>query len=113
MEGSPFTLSVSSRRLDTCQVLVVEGELDMDDAPKLDAAIEACTDEVPLVVDLTSLTFIDSTGIHTLLRERDSGRPAAVVRPPDSNVARVLDIVDPLRTLPVFDDLDAARSVLG
>jgi hypothetical protein len=35
------------------------------------------------------------------------------VRAPDSNVARVLDIVDARGTLPVFDDLDAARSTLG
>ena len=112
MEGStPFT--VKSGFVDGYHVLVVEGELDMDDAPTLDAAMDACPDEIPLVIDLTSVTFIDSTGIHTLLRERETGRPAAVVRAPDSNVARVLDIVDAQGTLPVFDDLDAARSVIG
>ena len=114
MEGSsPFVLSIKSGFLEGCRVLVLEGELDMDCASQLDVAIETCTDGRPLVVDLTSLTFIDSTGIHTLLRERNSSRPTAVVRAPESNVTRVLDIVDARGTLPVFDDLDAARSTLG
>jgi anti-anti-sigma factor len=114
MEGSrPFALSVRSGFLEGCHVLVVEGELDMDHAPELDAAIETCSDGLPLVIDLTSLAFIDSTGIHTLLRDRDSARPVAVVRAPDSNVARVLDIVDAESTLPVFDDLASAVRQLG
>jgi hypothetical protein len=36
-----------------------------------------------------------------------------VVRAPDSNIARVLDIVDAQRTLPVFDDLHSAVRRLG
>jgi anti-anti-sigma factor len=111
MDGS--TVSVKSGLLEGCHVLLLEGELDMDDAPTLDAAIDSCTDGLPLVVDLTAITFIDSTGIHTLLRDRDSVRPAAVVRLPDSNVARVLDIIEAQRAIPVFDDLAAACRLLG
>ena len=114
MEGSsPFALSIKLGFLEGCHVLVLEGELDVDDAAQLNAAIETCTGGLPLVVDLTSLTFIDSTGIHTLLRERSSSRPAAVVRAPDSNVSRVLDIVDAEKALPVFDDLASAVRQLG
>jgi len=114
MEGSsPFVLSIKSGFLEGCRVLVLEGELDMDCASQLDVAIETCTDGRPLVVDLTSLTFIDSTGIHTLLRERNSSRPTAVVRAPESNVSRVLDIVDAEKALPVFDDLASAVRQLG
>ena len=60
-----------------CCVLVLEGELDMAEAPTLDAALDARTDGLPVIVDLTSLTFLDSSGLI-----------------PGSNVARVLDLVD-------------------
>ena len=104
--------SVTPGFLDGCRVLVLEGDLDAAEAEKLDAAIAACTDGLPVVIDLSSLTFIDSSGIHTLLRERDGRRPAAVVRAPDSNIARVLDI-EVHKTVPVYDDVAEAVERLG
>jgi anti-anti-sigma factor len=98
------SFSVTRGFLDGCRVLVLEGELDAAEAQKLNAAIETCADGVPVVVDLTSLSFIDSSGIHALVR----GRPAAIVRAPESNVARVLDLVEVQKTIPVYDDMTQA-----
>lgn len=100
--------SVTRGFLDGCRVLVLEGDLDAADAASLDAALDACLDGLPVVVDLSSLSFIDSSGIHTLLREREAGRPAAIVRAPGSNVSRVLDIVELHKTIPVYDSVMAA-----
>lgn len=99
--------------VDGCRVLVVEGELDAAVAPKLSEAVEACMDGLPLIVDLALLTFLDSSGIHALLREGAGGKPAALVRAPGSNIGRVLDIVHVRQTVPVYDDVPAALEALG
>lgn len=110
-DGVQFAVTPVVR--DHCRVLVLEGELDRLEAPELDAAIDACTDGLPVVVDLSSLTFIDSAGLHVLLRGRDVGRPAALVRAPGSNIGRVLEIVNAEKSLPLYDDLAAAVTQVG
>ena len=53
------------------------GELDLATAPLLESAFEAVfrdDDAEIIVVDLTELSFMDSTGIHLLLRMRDACR---------------------------------------
>ena len=94
-------------------LLVLEGELDAAEARKLTDALEASADELPVIVDLTALTFLDSGGLHALLREGGGGKPAALVRAPASNVGRVLDIVDAQKAIPLYDDLPAATRALG
>ena len=89
-------------------VLVLEGDLDMVQSPTLEAALDASTDGLPVIVDLTGLSFIDSTGLHTLVQARDRGRPSALVRTPGSNVGRVLDIVQLEKAIPVYGDVAAA-----
>lgn len=96
-----------------CCVLVLEGELDMAEASAFDAALDACTNGLPVIVDLTALTFLDSSGLHVLLCEREFGRPAALARTPGSNVARILDLVDATRAIQVYDDVALAVEELG
>jgi anti-anti-sigma factor len=48
--------------------LAVTGELDCVSAPLLDDVLEPLGP--PLRLDLTELTFIDSTGLHVLLRHQ-------------------------------------------
>jgi anti-anti-sigma factor len=91
-----------------CRVLVLEGDLDLAEASTLDAALDAHADGLPVVVDLTSLSFIDSSGLHVLFRDRANGMPAAIVRVPGSSVARVLEIVGASKAIPVYDDVAEA-----
>jgi anti-anti-sigma factor len=107
------TFSVSQCFREGCRVLVLGGDLDMAEVAMLEAEIDACTDGIPIVVDMTSLTFIDSTAIHALLRKRKAGRPAAIVRAPASIVARVLDIVGATQTISVYDELTKAVEHIG
>jgi anti-sigma B factor antagonist len=76
-------------------VIAAIGEVDVDTAPALGAALNACIDEAdgPCILDLTAVTFLNSAGLTMLLaatdraeahRERlrivvDSNRP--VIRP--------------------------------
>lgn len=106
------TFSVKSVLGDRWHLLLLEGELDIAEAPWMDAAIDACTDGLPVIIDLTSLTFIDSAGVRALLRERQGARPSALVRTPESIVGRVLDIMMVGNAIPLYDDLaDAIRQL--
>ncbi|HEV2780008.1 MAG TPA: STAS domain-containing protein [Actinophytocola sp.] len=63
-------------------VIAAIGEVDMDTAPTLGAAIIACIDEAdgePCILDLTAVTFLDSPGLTMLL---DATNHAHAVREP-------------------------------
>jgi anti-anti-sigma factor len=97
---------------DGYRLLRVEGDLDMTNAAELVAALDACMDGLPVIVDLTELTFIESGGLHALLGGRGFGRPSAVVRAPQSNIARVLDLVRAREAVPLYDNVAEAAERL-
>jgi anti-anti-sigma regulatory factor len=59
---------------------------------------------MPVVVDLSNLAFIDSSGLHVLL----SAAPAAIVCASSSNVGRVLGIIQADEAVPVYEDASSA-----
>ncbi len=56
--------------------LTVQGEIDLATAPLLDEQISAAerTDAPLIVVDLVTVSFMDSTGLTVLLRANDRSR---------------------------------------
>jgi anti-sigma B factor antagonist len=98
-EGSPrhepsFSLGVSRAN---GQVLVaVEGELDLATAPQLrDHLVELSEERVEVILDLTRLQFIDSTGLSVLVMAFNRARAAGgslVLRHPSQSVLRILEI---------------------
>ena len=83
----------------------VTGELDIAGAPH---AGERIAEAVPtsargLVVNMSELDFIDSSGVAMLF-----GQELRVVAPKGRPVARVLEIVEFQRAAPVCLDVDAA-----
>src|SRR5687767_5560675 len=77
-------------------LVVAEGELDLVGAPRLLEALPGPGDD-PVVIDLRSVGFMDSSGLRSLLearqRCRDGGRGFALARPSEA-VQRVLELVD-------------------
>ena len=69
----------------------VVGELDLGSAEVLSTAIVP-NGEVYLTLDMSELTFIDSSGLHALERLARSDR-MVVLRGPRENVRRVFEIV--------------------
>jgi anti-sigma B factor antagonist len=73
-------LQVERTRVDGLDVLVVEGELDIATAPRMISALNEALAERddPLVVDLSQVLFMDSTGLALLInaRRRASARVA-------------------------------------
>jgi anti-sigma B factor antagonist len=95
----------------------VSGELDISNAESTgDAIASSVTAEARgLVVDFSSLDFLDSSGISMLFRlarELDEHRQTLrVVAPGGAAVARVLEIVDFQRAAPI--DATVEEAVAG
>ena len=98
LSGSEALRVVSERRGEAL-VLRVSGELDLSTAPVLDAAVSAAREEQgpPVVLDLSGVSFVDSTGIRSLIGAAQAleseGRAFALLSPADA-VVRVLDLTD-------------------
>jgi anti-sigma B factor antagonist len=76
------------------RVVAVSGEIDLSRKSAVASALES--DGVPLLVDLSAVTFMDSSGLAALVAARDDGNGAAprlaLVCPPGSCVRRLLDL---------------------
>ena len=104
-----FLVSVEIRQ--GCQVVTVRGDLDADTAPYLDFDLDRLLGALPVLIDLSRVTFLTSAGIVALLAERSFGRPALFC--PDGSVsAKLLAIVGAQRLVPIYRDLDAALAGL-
>jgi anti-sigma B factor antagonist len=72
------------------------GELDVSNSPELDEVLRAAVEHGgPTLVDLSELTFIDSTGITALLRAAVNlgDRGCLILHGEQDSVRRVLDLV--------------------
>jgi anti-sigma B factor antagonist len=113
MAVAVISLAVERSRLDGYELLSVEGELDVATAPRMIAALNAVVGELatPLVVDLSSVDFMDSTGLALLMnayrRVRRRGQGFAIVCPAGP-IARVFEIVDMVDSLHVCPDRPSA-----
>jgi anti-anti-sigma factor len=85
---------------------VVFGELDLSTAPELDRALSAADGDI--VIDLRGVEFIDSSGIHALLRACRA-RPRLRVENPTPAARRVLDLVGVTKLL--IDDQPARERI--
>jgi len=107
-------LAVERSRVDGYELLTVEGELDIATAPRMMSALnEAIAGvETPLVVDLTDVVFMDSTGLALLMNARRRmhrlGHGFAIVCP-TGPIARVFEIADMVKSLRVCPDKESAR----
>jgi anti-anti-sigma factor len=95
-------------------VVSLAGELDIGSAPELAerARVLVTAGHVRLVLDLTDLTFCDSTGLAAFVRAKnDCQRSGGYLRlaAPTPNVARILAVVGLLDTFPTYQTVDAAR----
>lgn len=75
-------------------VVAPVGELDMATVPQLREAIEDLLDQRwdHLVVDLTGVTFIDSTGLELLLREEGQTSGSFELIVPPGQVERAIEL---------------------
>ncbi len=102
-DSSPF--AVSHHLEGTTGTLVLSGELDASSAPQVDQAVDALVADgaQQLVIDLGEVTFIDSSGLRTLIRARKRLGDADVVRlrNPQVGTVRLLEITGLTDQFPV------------
>jgi len=85
MAALDFDLTVTQEEA-TCRV-ALRGELDLGSAEQLERALAEAGDEV--LLDLSGLTFMDSTGVRVLLEAAERGGPGLRMVPPRDGDARV------------------------
>lgn len=108
-------LETSGAEVAGCVVLTAVGEIDIHSAPLLDAALTRhAGSRAPLILDLSAVTFFDSSGVHLIDRAR---RDAATARRrlalvPSARVQHIVDLVDAGRGLEIHPTLAAALIAL-
>jgi anti-anti-sigma factor len=107
-QGRP-QLELEEHRFEGRCALALRGELDMASAPALDAALRRlCTDATDLLtLDLSELTFMDSTGLRTLLLAGELCQQSACklsVVPGPPQIQRLFEVTGMLGRLPFRTD---------
>ncbi len=102
-------LDVRSEDRDGVVHVALRGELDLSSTAKLQEELDRVEAGAPqtLVLDLSKLVFLDSTGLRCLVtadeRGREGGRRVVIVRGPDP-VQRVFSITRLEERLEMVDD---------
>jgi anti-sigma B factor antagonist len=102
-------LEVETETRDGLVHVVLRGELDLSTVAKVQDELRRVEANSPpvVVLDLSKLTFLDSTGLRCLVtadqRARDEGRRVVLVRGPDP-VQRVFSITRLEERLEMVDD---------
>ena len=110
-------LRLKSRRTGAASVVEVGGEVDLHSASALrEELLKAAEGEKPcIVVDLSRVSFIDSTGLGVLVgalkRVRETGALSLVC--PQRSVRRVFEITGLMQVFPFFDTVEEAVKSCG
>jgi anti-anti-sigma factor len=108
-----MTMEVDVERLATHVVVHVEGDVDLETAPQLQAVLGAFEPgSGPVIVDLGDVAFLDSSGLSVLVRchqqldaDGVSGLRLVITRPA---LRRVLDATGLTDVFDVYASLDDA-----
>ncbi|MET7683367.1 STAS domain-containing protein [Streptomyces sp. NPDC005423] len=95
-------------------VATVSGDLDVGSAPAVyQLALEAISRWPRVIIDLSGVTFCDSSGFNALLRLRrraqEAGNRLSLAAPP-TQVTRLLTLTGAGALFPVYDSLADARA---
>lgn len=97
----------------TCVVALV-GEVDLDGSARLRDTLLSCLESAPgTVVDLSGVTFMDSSGINALITAHQAAQAGGArlrLAAPQEPVLRVLQLVGVDTLIPCYAGLDAALS---
>jgi anti-anti-sigma factor len=111
-DGAAFTVDVE-RRPEGVVVVHLHGELDMANAADLVELLGRAggTPPLPVVVDLSELAFVDSSGLNALVtasRSVEEAGGSIVFAQPSAHVSRLLEIVGLPETVRFDESLERA-----
>lgn len=111
----PPGLEIVRRVVDGTLVIAAIGEVDLDTAPALGSAINACIDEAgdkPCILDLTGVTFLNSPGLTMLLGATDRAEaqhePLRIVVDANRPVIRPIQVTGLDNELALYHTVDEA-----
>jgi anti-sigma B factor antagonist len=96
-------------------IVALAGELDLSTIGRMESPLlEQTLQRTGVLVDLTKLTFIDSSGIGILIQASRgaNGTPFNLLIGPGSQVARVFEVAGVAEALHVFTDREQALAAL-
>ena len=98
-------------------VLELEGEIDMHFAPVLRRLLQSKRDKrcPSLLLDMTAITFIDSTGLAVILeyvRDTNAYEGRFCIGGASENLRTIFEIVRLDRAIPIYHDASAAKKAL-
>lgn len=73
-------------------LLVVAGELDAATCDLLDGHIDALGEDGPVVLDMSGITFVDSSGLRSLVQARRTADGGITLRNPSPVLVRLLEL---------------------
>jgi anti-sigma B factor antagonist len=121
-EGSPLVVAATEADADgRVLVLSVKGELDLAVAEELSGELERAGldgfDGAGVVLDLSGVSFMDSSGLHAVIVATEAmgaaERPYALVVPAESPVNSILELTQVAERLPVYRDGASALDALS
>jgi anti-sigma B factor antagonist len=116
-EAAVPAFAVTDLALEHVAGVAVRGEVELVTAPQLTEALDEAIRSTsgPFAVDLAAVDFLDSSGIHCLVRARAllgrEDRPLAVICP-RGNIRRVLGLAGLDQLVPVYASRDELAGAL-
>ncbi len=98
---------------DGVRVIVCGGEFDQDTLNPLEQACTAAADDPGvrrIVLDVTEVTFADSSMLNLMLLVRRTGR-LVLAGPLPHQLSRLLDLTEARDLFPTAESIDAARTL--
>ena len=109
-------LTCTRRNLNGAVCLALSGELDLASVPVLQAQFQAMArTEDELIVDMSGLEYIDSTGAKALLdahRQMSRTGRRIVLAAVQPMARRIIDVMGLEKAIPIFSTVDAALEYL-
>jgi anti-anti-sigma factor len=115
LNSAPLTVRIEDAE-GGLTIVSIAGELDLSTIPRMQGPLwERIRQRSAVLVDLTKLSFIDSSGIGVLIQafQESNGRPMHVLIGPDCQVERVFRIARVAEALPVHLDREEALAELS
>jgi anti-anti-sigma factor len=116
LNNAPALLDVRIEDSDGASIVALAGELDLSTILRMEVPLwEQLDQRRAVLVDLSDLIFIDSSGIGALIEAFQSanGRSMGVLVGPGSQVERVFGIAGIADALPVYTDRREAMAALN
>ncbi|MEU3186781.1 STAS domain-containing protein [Streptomyces sp. NPDC006923] len=103
-------MAMAARQDGDAVVLAVSGDLDLDNITPLATALTEAGETVrgPVVVDLSGVSFADSTTVNVLLRAHGALGPRLRLAELSSFVQRLFSVIGLEQALPVYGSVEEA-----